>query len=197
MIFKALQLVAEQLSQYIEPIAGPSEVVLGNIGLAESPSQNNLIDKVVISLVNVEEESTLKNVLSYQKVGNTARYNNPPVYMNLYTLIAAHYPQSYNIGLTRISSVIKFFQSRNCFDIGSAQPLPAQLDPGNPEDLSISLNFELYTLTFEQINHLWGSLGGKQMPFVMYKVRLVELLDRQIRKETPLIEEIQKENLPT
>jgi hypothetical protein len=49
---------------------------------------------------------------------------------------------------------------------------------------------ELYTLTFEQINHLWGSLGGKQMPFVMYKLRLIALTDRTIVREVPLIEEI-------
>jgi len=49
---------------------------------------------------------------------------------------------------------------------------------------------ELYTLTFEQINHLWGSLGGKQVPFVMYKARLVKI-QHQITEEAPLIEQIE------
>lgn len=196
MIFKALQLVAVQLSEYIEPIAGPSEVVLGNIALAEAPNQNLLLDKIVMTMVNVEEESTLKNGMSYQKISNMTRYTNPPVYVNLYTLIAAHYPQSYDIALKRLSSVIRFFQSRNSFNVNNAQPLPNDLQINNEEDLSISLNFELYTLTFEQINHLWGSLGGKQMPFVMYKVRLVGIKDNAIIRETPLIEEIQKDNRP-
>ena len=48
---------------------------------------------------------------------------------------------------------------------------------------------ELYTLTFEQINHLWGSLGGKQSPFVMYKIRLVRIQGR-ITAEAPLIESV-------
>ena len=34
---------------------------------------------------------------------------------------------------------------------------------------------ELHSLTFEQINHLWGSLGGKQVPFVMYRARMLSL----------------------
>jgi hypothetical protein len=34
---------------------------------------------------------------------------------------------------------------------------------------------ELQSLTFEQVNHLWGSLGGKQVPFALYRARLVSL----------------------
>jgi len=56
-------------------------------------------------------------------------------------------------------------------------------------DLKFTL--ELYTLTFEQINHLWGSLGGRQVPFAMYKLRLVAITDRSIVREVPLIEEIE------
>ncbi len=53
----------------------------------------------------------------------------------------------------------------------------------------LKLNIELYTLTFEQINHLWGSLGGKQVPFAMYKVRLVRIQENT-RQDAPLIETI-------
>ena len=54
----------------------------------------------------------------------------------------------------------------------------------------LRFTMELYTLTFEQINHLWGSLGGRQIPFVMYKLRLVSLSERAVVREVPLIEEI-------
>ena len=55
--------------------------------------------------------------------------------------------------------------------------------------MELRLHPELYTLTFEQINHLWGSLGGKQSPFVMYKVRLVKI-QSSIAEEGPVIEAI-------
>jgi len=55
---------------------------------------------------------------------------------------------------------------------------------------------ELYTLTFEQLNHLWGSLGGRQVPFAMYKLRLVGLTDRKIIRTTPLIQEIDTNLIP-
>ena len=50
---------------------------------------------------------------------------------------------------------------------------------------------ELYTLTFEQINHLWGSLGGRQVPFAMYKLRLVAISEHAVLREVPVIEEVE------
>ncbi len=190
MINKALELLQSQLNQFIQPLAGADEVVLGNIALNEAPDQNDIMDKVVISLVNVEEESTLKNTRNYHKTLTGVQYSEPPVFLNLYLLITAHYPQAYDTALIRLSSVIRFFQSRKCFDVKNAQPLPDALDPDNPDDASLYLTMELYTLTFEQINHLWGSLGGKQMPFVMYKTRLVSISEDVSLGTGPLIEEI-------
>ncbi len=190
MIYKAIQLIETQLSQYIQPVAGPDEVVAGNIALYEAPDQDQIKDKVVISLVNIEEESTLKNGLNYYKTVGGLQYTEPPVHVNLYLLFTAHYPQAYDKSLTRIGDVIRFFQGRKCFDVKNAQPLPDGFDLSNPQDSSIYLTMELYTLTFEQINHLWGSLGGKQMPFVMYKARLVTISEYGTMGSGPLIEEI-------
>lgn len=193
MIYKAIYLIQSQLSQFIQPIAGPDEVVLGNIAFNDAPDQNSIRDKIVISLVNVEEEGTLKNGRSFYKDAGGVQYTERPVYLNLYLLITAHYPQAYDTALIRLGSVIEFFQFRKYFDVKSAKPLPDGLDPLNPDDVSLYLTMELYTLTFEQINHLWGSLGGKQIPFVMYKARLVKIQEKKVYQEGPLIEEIQQD----
>jgi hypothetical protein len=60
-----------------------------------------------------------------------------------------------------------------------------------PDIADLEFTLELYTLTFEQINHLWGSLGGRQVPFAMFKMRLVAITDRSVVRVVPLIEEIQ------
>lgn len=195
MISKALNLILSQINQYIEPVAGADEAVLGNIALNEAPDQNGLKNKVILSLVNVEEESTMKNTLNYQKVGGKVSYKEPSVNVNLYLLFSAHYPQAYDTALKRLSDVIRFFQHRKKFSINDASPLPDALDPNNPDDMELYLTAELYTMTFEQINHLWGSLGGKQMPFVMYKLRLVMIRDRKIYGQGGIIEEIQNDLL--
>ncbi|HYG39036.1 MAG TPA: DUF4255 domain-containing protein [Cytophagales bacterium] len=190
MISKALNLIVAQLNAYIPPTLpeDPAEVVLGNIALNEASDQVEIQEKIVASLVNIEEESALKNITNFQKHSTGVKYIHQPVFLNLYILFAAHYPKSYEKALMRLSAVIRFFQHKKTFDFSSSPSLPPLTDP---DDSELSISMDLFTMTFEQINHLWGTLGGKQMPFVMYKGRLVKLQDRKVMKEAPLIEEIQ------
>ncbi len=190
MITKALNLILSEINQYIPPVAGSEQVVLGNIALNEAPDQTQLQNQVVTSLVNIEEESTMKNGSFHRKGVTTVEYMEPPVNLNLYVLFSANY-DNYTMSLNRLSEVVQFFQHRKSFSLATAGVIPTGFDPADPEDAGIYLTPEFYTLTFEQINHLWGSLGGKQMPFVMYKMRLVSVSQRAISGVGPLIQEIQ------
>ena len=42
----------------------------------------------------------------------------------------------------------------------------------------------------EEVNHLWGTFGGKQYPFVMYTLRLLDLKFRAVQSEGGLITEV-------
>jgi Pvc16 N-terminal domain len=53
---------------------------------------------------------------------------------------------------------------------------------------------ELQSLTFEQVNYLWGSLGGKQVPFVLYRARLITLTAGDIASSGPPVEQIEVED---
>ena len=57
MIDVALQLLLDELTSYLST-KDAATVVIDNIGLFETPSGNSLTDNIVITLVNVEEEST-------------------------------------------------------------------------------------------------------------------------------------------
>lgn len=196
MIFKALSLISSQLNEFIEPLSGDEEVIIGNIALHELPDQNQLKDKVVISVINIEEEYALKNYSRNQTNGNQVSYFHHPVHLNLHLLFTANYPQSYDTSLIRLSSIIRFFQHRNSFDVQSAQPLPDTLDLNDPEVKDLLLKIEFCSLTFEQINYLWGTLGGKQMPFVLYKARLITIQENKIFKEGGIIEEVRTDLIP-
>ncbi|HUH33980.1 MAG TPA: DUF4255 domain-containing protein [Daejeonella sp.] len=200
MIGNALILLREELTAYLSAQGDPASVIIENIGLFETETGADLKDNIIITLVNIEEESSLKNGQTFSKwPDGKARYENRPIYLNLYVLFTANYPggnppnNGYVLALKRLSLVIEFFQGKNTFTPASSSiPLPPELsDLGNPDIASLRLNLEMYTLTFEQINHLWGSLGGRQIPFVMYKVRLVSITERSIRREVPLIEEVE------
>jgi hypothetical protein len=162
-----------------------------NIGLFESSNGTGLNDSIIISLVNIEEESALKNQPALKRpFTGTAVYRNPPLYLNLYVLFTCNYSgDNYRLALQRLSLIIQFLQTKNSFSAGSVTS-PGTFDFTNPDIVDLRFTMELYTLTFEQINHLWGSLGGRQAPFVMYKLRLVAITERALLREAPLIEEI-------
>ena len=191
MIDIALILLRDELINYLSS-RDTATVVLDNIGLLETPGGVALAENIVITLVNVEEESTLKNQSALRRpFAGSAIYENPPVNLNLYVLFSCNYTgDHYNLALRRLSYVIRFLQSKNAFSVSSSVSGDS-VNADDPDIIDLKFTMELYTLTFEQINHLWGSLGGRQMPFVMYKLRLVTITERATVREVPLIEEIE------
>ncbi len=205
MIAKALKLIIEHLKAYIksieltDPLPGSPDgseppsafVTLGNIALIESTLTNagTIKDRIVLSLVNINEEETFKNAPHYERNGTNTRYRNAPIHLNLFLLFSANYDR-YENALIRLSQVIEFFQGKRVFTLRDAPPSTA--DEADVDEFKLIL--DLYTLTFEQINHLWGSLGGKQVPFVLYKLRLVKVqADRTLASGTAIQEVASRE----
>ncbi|HTF30700.1 MAG TPA: Pvc16 family protein, partial [Flavitalea sp.] len=92
MIGNAMILLREELSAYMVAQGDPANVVIENIGLFDTDEGQNLENSLVISVVNIEEESTLKNGNLFTKLGDgTARYENRPVYLNLYVLFTSNF----------------------------------------------------------------------------------------------------------
>ena len=48
----------------------------------------------------------------------------------------------------------------------------------------------LYTPTFEELNYVWGTLGGRQLPSVIYKIQLIEIDRNELLGTGKLITEI-------
>ncbi len=190
MIFDAMRLIQAALQRYIlevNPELGPGQVViLDNIAMAEELGgpNNQLNGYLVMSLVNFQEEDTLKNNLHFRLDldKNSTIYQNPPVNLNLFILFSALHNQ-YDTSLTLLSRVVEFLQWKKEFS-GSVTPTGGKI----AQDVRVLL--DLYSLTFEQLNHLWGSLGGKQVPFVLYRARLVALEAQKRQGEGKVITEI-------
>ncbi len=125
---------------------------------------------VALTLVNIEEERAAREPQGFRRGdSNQIIYQNPPVPLNLYGLFTATIDYNKDKGPLRlIAQVIQCFQAERLF---TPQTHPA-LDPSIER-----LSAELVTLNFEQINHLWSTLGGKYLPSVLYKFRLVRIAD--------------------
>lgn len=158
---------------------------MGNIAQLDiSDIANELDNHVVLSLINVEEEATLKNGrTSAAGSGNGVSYFNPPLHINLFILWTANY-RNYSTALTRLSQVMTFFQGKNKFTPGNSP------GAGISSLSDFSLTLEFLSLSLEEINHLWGSLGGKQLPFAAYRGRLISLNDQRLLDGGGLIQEV-------
>lgn len=182
-----IKIIIEQLNQYMKSVGegledtSISPVVLGNMAKTKIAGDDDisLEEKVVVSLVNVAEEGTLKNKPAFRQVGGQNLELQPPVHINLYLLFAANL-RDYGKSIDRLLRVIEFFQGKKIFEFKNA-PI-ASVDPNLASSSGeIELTIELHTLSFEQLNDLWGSLGSKQVPFVLYRARLIP-----VQMELPL-----------
>ncbi len=183
MIDKAVEIIKDEIGSYIVRLpeleistekkihATPIVKFDGTMAISN--------DSLGLSLVNVEEERVMKSskMVTVDSSGHVSHVN-PELRLNLYLLIAANFA-NYDTCLKFLSAAIRFFQSKSVFT------------HKNTPDLNPAINklvAELHTLSFEQQNHLWGALGAKYVPSVMYKVRLVSIQEAHKTDEQPPIE---------
>lgn len=122
-----------------------------------------------LTLVNVEEERTNQPLPQLKPTGaGTISKSNPKTLLNLYLLFSANFENNYDEALKHLAFIITFFQARNVFSPSS--------HPGLPEGIE-KLIFEMQTLSLEQQNNLWASLGAKYRPSVVFKMRMLLLED--------------------
>jgi len=174
MIYEALQIISEQLDKFLSDAGLKNLVVLENIALLESSSEHadNVNNKVVLTLLNLEEESVLKNTPGIKIRDGKSEYRNPPINLNLYLLISANC-DTYDKSLRCLSKTIQFFQGKKVFT--STNTVYNRANVAFDVLDQFRFNLELYTLSLEQLNYVWGTLGGRQLPSVIYKIQLIEI----------------------
>ncbi len=175
MILPALQYLAKEINRFEFGNPADPAVELGNVSrldldtdAASSGNQN----KVLITLVNIEEEKTLRNDSFYNRrsdpvKGDQIEKRNATLFVNLYILISC--ADTYTSALERLDKIIKYLQGKNVFTAATADP-----EDNYPEAVD-KIILDLFSLNFEQINHLWSILGGKYVPSVLYKMRLLPI----------------------
>lgn len=186
MINETLKFISDEVNSYLSLKLGINtdpRLVLGNISRAmdnDVPGVNSLANRAILSLVNVEEDRVAKQQENYVKTDSGITYKNPPTYINLYILFAVNRTE-YTDSLKWLAYIIQFFQYQNVFTPISHPALDEKIE---------KLIVDLYTLNFEQINHLWSTMGGKYIPSVLYKVRQITINEDAVISGGGLITEI-------
>jgi hypothetical protein len=151
-------------------------VVVSSLINPDGSITENIENKVVISVINLEHETTVKSMNNYVN-GNNNNYGkvSPPVYLNLYLLISANYDSgNYIEALKMLSTVIGIFQSNTYF---TKQKNPTMISPIE------KLTFEIFNLPINELSHIWSGIGAKYVPSIVYKVRMITINGELISKE--------------
>jgi hypothetical protein len=182
MIYSALKLLSGQLTAYFNDQEKPGGLdnipaaVLKNIAQLDEQEIKSA-NEIMLTLVNLAEEPTMKNNPAHViQNSQTVEYNNPPVNLNLYILFSVCM-KTYEHALIYLDHTITFFQGKHTFNRQNSGA-----DGDNLPD-NFHIIMDLYSLSFEQVNYLWSTLGGKQHPFALYKVRMLKL-ERKSTTET-------------
>ena len=185
MITEALTYISKKINSAFFNVNTSPRVILGNVATLNDTGVNE--SNVILSLVNIEEEVLLRNPENYFKRNSSVIYKNPPIHLNITIIFGAYQPNdslsesNYQQSIPKIQKVIGFFQRQNVFDHNNFPDLPNGIE---------KLIFDLVNLNLEQLHHLWSMLGGKYIPSVVYKMRMVLIDEAPEGLEAPLITQI-------
>lgn len=169
MIFEVLQIITEEVNTYFKG----NSVSLGNIAnVVSEQDDNHGATDIILTLLNLQEETTLKNNPNYVVEGHKVIYKNPIVNLNLFILFSAN-NTGYIEALKHLSKVIEFFQGKKVFTQANTTYNRDNIAMSNIKEFRFMV--DLFTPTFEELNFVWGTLGGKQIPSVIYKVSLIQM----------------------
>ena len=191
MIFEIIQIITEQVNNYLDEIGLEKTVVAENIAFLESQNETvsaNLENKVALTLINLDEETTLKNFPNHSTENDKTIYKNSIINLNLYLIFSANRTKYIN-SLNDLSKIIAFFQGKKVFTQANTIYNRNNVAMNNIENFRFSV--ELYTPSFEELNYIWGTLGGKQLPSALYKVSMIQIERHIAQGEGPLISKIE------
>ena len=190
MIDKVLEFVRTQLNVYLQSKLSifPTEdaIILSNISQLNETQPNSGGDdqdpqNAFLCVVNIEEDRISKSPENFvRNFDGSVAYKSPKVFLNLYVLFAVNL-SSYSESLKRLSYIIQFFQYQNVFTPLSSPSIPDGVD---------ELILDLMSLSYQDLNNLWGILGSRYLPSVMYKMRMISINENFVYGGAGLIQKI-------
>lgn len=179
MIYEALSCITEEINEFFRSKLRINEekIVLSGIVNQDGSVAIQGENKVLVTLVNLEKEPAGKT--GSASTGRAFSSGSTPLNVNLYILFSAYFTATnYAEALRFLSFVIAFLQDKSTFTQSNTPRLDESID---------KLTFEMESVSSEKLNNLWSTLGGKYMPSVLYKVRMLTFDSLAIREYRPLV----------
>ena len=184
MIDAAINHIAGQLNQFLIRSFDLHEdiVVVSNVLEQDGNVAAHINNKLVVFLANIEKDtSPLRQPVAQGAGVDRAVISSPPIYLNLYVMVAAAFSGSnYPEALKFISNAIGFFQRQPMFDHQNTPELDERIN---------KLVMDMENMSLHDMSNLWGVISGKYLPSVLYKVRMVAFDAGDVRSQVPVMKQ--------
>lgn len=170
MLDKALFFFADELNAYLQARTGVLGTKVKVSAIVNEDGKYAMdAESIAITILNIEEETIIKDhTRQYVYQSGQHKVLNPKLNLNLMVMFSAKFTV-YDQALKYISHVLTFFQNNNSFSPNTYPSLDNTVE---------KLNIELQRLSFDELNQVWAFIGGKQLPSVIYKVRMIAIQDQ-------------------
>jgi hypothetical protein len=155
-------------------------VVVSNLVELDGSVAPNANNKLVLTLANIEKDTLPFRPHTLAR-GRDERLlqTSPPLYVNLYLMMSANFGAgNYAEALKYISHAIAFFQQRPMFDQHNSPGLDERIE---------RLVLDIENLPIADLNNMWSLLGGRYLPSMYYKVRMMAIDANALTGQVPVI----------
>ena len=179
MIDLALSLVANRLNSHLAARYGVADELVSISPLidAEGKSAPAARNRLVIFLTNIAQDSTVRS--TQKSRGSPQIVQAPPIHLDIYFMLASAYDaETYTEGLKLISAALTYFQANPTLNPQNTPEMPSNLR---------QLTIDISNLKVEEMGQMWGNLGGRYVPSIMFKMRSVVIDAEAVSAIVPLI----------
>lgn len=169
MIGASLQFLAMQLNLHLRRTMSIREdvVVVSRIVENDGKEYEGAVNKLNLFLVNMERDSMVKNHAVPEYHGDRAVVPSKVVYLNLYFVLAANFKGgNYVDSLRYLSRAVGFFLDHSYFERTTSPDMPQGIE---------KLAIDMENMNMQEMNNLWGTIGAKYVPSVLYRLKTVAL----------------------
>lgn len=179
MIDLALGLVAQRLNSHLAARYGVQDdlVSLSPLTDPEGKQTADARNRLVMFLTNIAQDSTPRS--PGRNRGAVQVMQAQPIHLDIYFMLASAYDaDTYAEGLKLISAALTYFQANPVMNPRNAPDMPRGLS---------QISLDIANLKVEEMSQMWGNLGGRYVPSVMYKMRSVIIDAAAVSEVVPLI----------
>jgi hypothetical protein len=178
MIDLAINAMAAELNQYLRALMNTSEdlVVVSNLLGPDGAAAPNVANRIILFLTSIERDTVTQRGPEHTARGLAGP---GPLFLNLYVMAAANFTgNNYPEALKFLSLVVGFFHGRPVFDQHNCPSLDRAID---------KLVLDIENTPPQAMSNIWGVLGGRYLPSVLYRVRMVVIDSANVHGRVPRI----------